>query len=100
MRNYAADGIVMAGAMDLLSVEDTARMLGVSARRVRVFISAGRLSAMRVGARTFAVDRAEAERFARLPRVGGRPPRRARLRHPAGDTGDRRPGTPRRKQSG
>lgn len=81
--------------MDLISVEEAARILGVSGRRVRVLIKEGRLLAWRVGRRTYAVARAEAELFGETPRPTGRPrisvvavsrqrdvPSVGRLRHP------------------
>lgn len=61
--------------MDALSVEQVAKVLGVSPRRVRALIHAGRIPATRIGVRTYAVARADAEAFAKLPRPVGRPPR-------------------------
>lgn len=59
--------------MDLISVEEAARILGVTGRRVRVLITEGRLPAWRVGRRMYVVDRNEAEQFGETPRPTGRP---------------------------
>jgi excisionase family DNA binding protein len=62
--------------MELLSVREVAQVLGVSERRVRALVEGGRLPAIRVGARTYAILRSEVERFAKVPRQTGRPPKR------------------------
>ena len=60
---------------ELLSVGQTAALLGLTQQRVYTFIRAGRLPATRLGARTWIVRRQDAEAFARQPRRAGRPPR-------------------------
>jgi excisionase family DNA binding protein len=57
----------------LLSVEEAAAVIGVSGRRVRVFVAEGRLPAHRVGARVIAITRAAALAFAKERRTPGRP---------------------------
>lgn len=59
--------------MDPVSVEEAARIVGVSPRRVRALIKEERLRATRIGRRAYVLDREEAERFARVSRVSGRP---------------------------
>ncbi|MGC8634746.1 MAG: helix-turn-helix domain-containing protein [Candidatus Limnocylindrales bacterium] len=70
--------------MDVISVEEVAQILGITGRRVRVLIADGRLPASRVGRRTYAVDRVEAQRFGRRPRPAGRPRTRGGV-HPLSD---------------
>lgn len=57
---------------DLISVGEAAKRLAVIPQRVRVLIADGRLPAQRVGSR-YVLDAADVERFAREPRVRGRP---------------------------
>jgi excisionase family DNA binding protein len=57
---------------EVLSVSDAARGLGVSERRVRALIDAGRLPADRVG-RSWVVDRGAVARFVQEGRREGRP---------------------------
>ena len=59
---------------ELLSVSQTAALLGLTQERVYTFIRAGRLPATRLGARTWIVRRQDAEAFAQQPRRPGRPP--------------------------
>ena len=49
--------------MELLRVEGTARLLGVSRKRVYQLIEQGRLESLRLGPRTTRVTRASIERF-------------------------------------
>lgn len=63
--------------MEFLSIPEVAQVLGVSDRRVRALVKGGRLPAIRVGARTYAVLRSEVDRFADVPRRPGRPRRAA-----------------------
>jgi excisionase family DNA binding protein len=55
-----------------MSVDEAARRLDVVPQRVRVLIAEGRLPAQRVG-RRYVLDRADVDRFARAPRIRGRP---------------------------
>jgi excisionase family DNA binding protein len=61
------------GLERMATVAEAAKMLGVSPRRVLQFIEDGRLSAQRVTARLYVLDRAEVERFANTPREPGNP---------------------------
>ena len=49
--------------MNLLTIEETARMLRISSVTVRRYVAAGRLPSVRVG-RSVRIDKAEVERFA------------------------------------
>ena len=64
--------------MDVLSVEEVAHLLGLTARRVRALIAAERLPATRIGLRAWAIARSDAATFRAVPRSPGRP----RLRSP------------------
>jgi excisionase family DNA binding protein len=59
-------------ANQLIDVEAAAAILGVTPRRVRQFIAAGRLSAQRFGP-VHVLDRTDVARFARQERPTGRP---------------------------
>lgn len=59
-------------ASHLISVDEAARRLDVIPQRVRVLIAEGRLPAQRVG-RRYVLDSVDVDRFARAPRVRGRP---------------------------
>jgi excisionase family DNA binding protein len=60
-------------AIDALTTEEVARMLGVSQSRVRQFVLAKRLKAKKLG-RDLVIERREAERFKREGRLpAGRP---------------------------
>jgi len=59
--------------MDALSVEEVARLLGLTARRVRALIATGRLPATRIGLRAWAIVRSDALAFSAVPRSPGRP---------------------------
>jgi len=61
--------------MDPISVEEAARILGLTGRRVRELIKVGRLPASRVGRRVYVLDRAVVVRFSLDPRLPGRPRR-------------------------
>src|SRR5437899_13054457 len=56
--------------MDLISVDQAARALGVSPRRVRALIGSNRVPAVRVGRRNWALDRSLLRSHRRR---GGRP---------------------------
>lgn len=56
-----------------MNLEEAARHLGITPRRVRQLIDTGRLGGARVG-RSWEIDRLEVEAFARLPRRKGRKP--------------------------
>jgi excisionase family DNA binding protein len=60
--------------MKHISVEEAAAILHISGRRVRALIGTGRLSAERVGLRTFVLGQEAVEEFGRTPRSAGRPP--------------------------
>ena len=77
--------------MDLISVEEAARILGVTGRRVRVLITERRLPALRVGRRVYVVDRNDAERFGETPRPTGRPRTSKNVVDPFGAPRARRP---------
>jgi excisionase family DNA binding protein len=65
-------------AIDALTTEQVARMLGVSRARVRQFILAKRLKAKKIGRDHF-IEQKEAERFKREGRLPeGRPPNKRR----------------------
>lgn len=55
-----------------MSVDEAAQRLDVIPQRVRALIAQGRLPAQRVGGR-YVLDRAAVDRFARAPRLRGRP---------------------------
>lgn len=63
------------GPVEVVSVEEVADALGVSPRRIRALIAAGRLPATRIGRRTWAIARSEALAFGAKPRPAGRPRR-------------------------
>jgi len=72
-------------AGDLLSPQQAAAIIGVSRRRVRDFIAAGRIAAVNLGGAgrgaRYVLRRDEVERFAALGRRGGRPVKHAFDRH-------------------
>jgi len=57
-----------------LTAAEAAGRLGLSVHRVHVLIRAGRLKATTVRVERLAIEEAEVERFAALPRKAGRPP--------------------------
>jgi excisionase family DNA binding protein len=59
-----------------LTVAEAAALLGVSKNRVGTFIRDKRLRARRFGAKNYMIERAEVERFGRIPRRAGRPARK------------------------
>jgi len=58
--------------MELISVTEAARRLGLSPQRVRQFVESGRLRARKVGAQ-WVIRAADLRRFANKPRRPGRP---------------------------
>jgi excisionase family DNA binding protein len=63
-------------ASDLVSIEEAAAIVGVSGRRIRVFVAEGRLPAVKIGARVLAIARSDAAAFSMQERHVGRPRRR------------------------
>lgn len=61
--------------MDVLTVKQAAKALGVTPSRVYAMIESGRLPAEKF-ARVWMVDRADVDRLAREERKPGRPPKR------------------------
>jgi excisionase family DNA binding protein len=57
----------------VVSVEEAATRMGCDPSLIRRYIRQGRLSAMRIGERPYAIASEELERFAALPRRAGRP---------------------------
>ncbi|WP_419933335.1 helix-turn-helix domain-containing protein [Candidatus Poriferisodalis sp.] len=58
--------------MEPIGIADAARRLGVSARRIHQMVASGQLNGHRIG-RSWVLDRAEVQRFARSRPEAGRP---------------------------
>lgn len=65
--------MLYASVMNMISVKEACKILGLSPTRVRQLIKDGRLPAEKIG-RTFVLNREDVEAFASTPRPQGRPP--------------------------
>jgi excisionase family DNA binding protein len=59
--------------MDILSVSEAARYLGLSRSRVEALLLQGRIPARKISA-GWVINRTDLERFKAKPRLNGRPP--------------------------
>jgi excisionase family DNA binding protein len=71
-RTYRPSLLTILPRSDILSTKQTAQYLGLSENRVRVLLLNKRIKAVKIG-QTWAVYKSDLERFAVIPRVGGRP---------------------------
>ncbi len=63
-------------AGDWIDVSEAAALLGVSERRVQIFIAEERFPVVKIG-RIYLMLRPDVEKFGRQPRARGRPPKKA-----------------------
>ena len=63
-------------ASNVTTVEEAARVLGLTSNRVRKFIREDRLKAQQIGCHIWLVDVDDLKRFSKLPRRNGRPPKK------------------------